>query len=69
MALIESRSGRIFVETSGRGEPILLIPGLGMDHTYYRFAAPLLAPDFEVHTVDPRGIGQSDKKAPYNVES
>jgi pimeloyl-ACP methyl ester carboxylesterase len=69
MAFIETRSGRIFVETTGRGEPIMLIPGLGMDHTYYRFAVPLLAPDFEVHTVDPRGIGHSDKKAPYSVES
>jgi pimeloyl-ACP methyl ester carboxylesterase len=48
---------------------MLLIPGLGMDHTYFRLTAPLLADAFEVHTVDPRGIGQSDKKAPYSVES
>lgn len=63
------KSGRIFVESSGRGEPMLLIPGLGMDHTYFRLTAPLLADDFEVHTVDPRGIGQSDKKGPFSVES
>jgi pimeloyl-ACP methyl ester carboxylesterase len=69
MAFFESRSGRIFIETEGRGEPILLVPGLGMDHTYYRFTTPILARDFEVHAVDPRGIGQSDKKAPYSVES
>ena len=69
MALIESRSGRIFVETGGSGEPILLIPGLGMDHTYYRFTTPFLGKFFEVHTADPRGIGQSDKKSPYSVES
>jgi pimeloyl-ACP methyl ester carboxylesterase len=69
MTQIQTRSGEIFVETSGRGEPMLLVPGLGMDHTYYRLTAPLLADLFEVHTVDPRGIGQSDKKAPYSVES
>jgi pimeloyl-ACP methyl ester carboxylesterase len=69
MGYLESRSGRIFIETEGRGEPILLIPGLGMDHTYYRFTTPILARDYEVHAADPRGIGQSDKKAPYSVES
>ena len=69
MSQIKTRSGGIFVETSGTGEPMLLIPGLGMDHTYYRLTAPLLGDTFEAHTVDPRGIGQSDKKAPYSVES
>lgn len=69
MPHIEIKSGRIFVESSGRGEPMLLIPGLGMDHTYFRLTAPLLAEDFEVHTVDPRGIGQSDKKGPFSVEA
>src|SRR5262249_27433590 len=69
MPHFQSRSGKIFAESSGRGEPMLLIPGLGMDHTYFRLTAPILAQDFEVFAVDPRGIGQSDKKAPYNVES
>jgi pimeloyl-ACP methyl ester carboxylesterase len=69
MTHYESRSGRIFVEITGRGEPMLLIPGLGMDHTYYRLAIPLLAERFEVYAADPRGIGQSDKKGPYSVES
>ena len=69
MAFFESRSGRIFIETEGHGEPIILIPGLGMDRTYYRLATPFLARDFEVHAIDPRGIGQSEKKGPYSVES
>ncbi len=69
MAFFKSRSGNIFAERQGSGEPMLMIPGLGMDHTYYRLTAPLLASDFEVFTVDPRGVGQSDKKAPYSVES
>jgi pimeloyl-ACP methyl ester carboxylesterase len=69
MPYVESRSGRIFIETQGSGEPILLIPGLGMDHTYYRFTTPILAKHFETNAADPLGIGQSDKKSPYSVES
>jgi pimeloyl-ACP methyl ester carboxylesterase len=69
MAFFNSRSGRIFGERQGSGEPMLLLPGLGMDHTYYRLATPALAKDFDVIAVDPRGIGESDKKAPYSVES
>lgn len=53
----------------GAGEPLLLIPGLGMDHTYYKFGIPLLARHFTVYAVDPHGIGQSTKSPPpYSVE-
>jgi 3-oxoadipate enol-lactonase len=69
MTFFNSRSGRIFGERQGSGEPMLLLPGLGMDLTYYRLATPSLAKDFGVIAVDPRGIGESDKKAPYSVES
>jgi pimeloyl-ACP methyl ester carboxylesterase len=56
--------------TSGAGEPILLIPGLGLDHSYYRFGIPLLSPDLQVLAVDPRGIGRSTKSPPpYTVEA
>ena len=48
---------------SGAGEPILLIPGLGFDHTYYRFGIPLLAQHLQVLAVDPRGIGALDQVA------
>ena len=56
--------------TSGAGEPILLIPGLGLDHSYYRFGMPLLARHLQVLAVDPRGIGRSTKTPPpYTVEA
>ena len=56
--------------TSGAGAPILLIPGLGLDHSYYRFGIPLLARHLQVLAVDPRGIGRSTKSAPpYTVEA
>jgi len=56
--------------TSGAGEPILLIPGLGLDHNYYRFGIPLLSRHLQVLAVDPRGIGGSTKSPPpYTVEA
>jgi pimeloyl-ACP methyl ester carboxylesterase len=56
--------------TSGAGEPILLIPGLGLDHNYYRFGNPLLSRHLQVLAVDPRGIGRSTKSPPpYTVEA
>ena len=56
--------------TSGAGEPILLIPGLGLDHNYYRFGIPLLSRHLQVLAVDPHGIGRSTKSPPpYTVEA
>jgi len=61
---------KLHYEVSGSGEPILLIPGLGMDHSYYRLGAPLLARRMQVIAVDPRGIGGSTKSPPpYSVEA
>ena len=55
---------------SGAGEPILLIPGLGLDHNYYRFGIPLLSRHLQVLAVDPRGIGRPTKSPPpYTVEA
>jgi len=60
---------KLFYESTGAGEPILLIPGLGLDHAYYRLGAPLLAKRMQVIAVDPRGIGRSTKSPPpYSVE-
>jgi pimeloyl-ACP methyl ester carboxylesterase len=38
-----------------------LLPGLGLDHTYYKLGEPLLRESFETILVDPRGIGKSRK--------
>jgi len=66
---IEIPGGRLHYATSGGGQPILLIPGLGMDHTYYRLGAPLLSRHLQALAVDPRGIGRSTKSPPpYSVE-
>jgi pimeloyl-ACP methyl ester carboxylesterase len=67
---IEITGATLHCEVAGTGAPILLVPGLGLDHTYYRFGVPLLARRMQVLAVDPRGIGRSTKSPPpYSVES
>jgi pimeloyl-ACP methyl ester carboxylesterase len=70
MLEIEITGARLYYQVSGAGEPLLLIPGLGMDHTYYRLGVPLLSRSLQVFAVDPRGIGRSTKSTPpYTVEA
>ena len=57
----------IWYETHGRGHPLMLFPGLGMDHRYYRLGEPLLRESCTTVLVDPRGVGQSRKDDPSRV--
>jgi pimeloyl-ACP methyl ester carboxylesterase len=67
---IDLGGARLHYAASGAGDPILLIPGLGLDHNYYRFGIPLLSRHLQVLAVDPRGIGRSTKSPPpYTVEA
>ena len=69
MPMAPVRDGQIYYEEVGAGEVIILLPGLGHDHTYYAKTVPLLAAHGRVVTVDPRGIGQSsESKTGYSVE-
>ena len=43
-------------QRSGRGEPLVLLHGVGLDHTLWDDLAPLLAPDFEVLRYDLLGL-------------
>jgi pimeloyl-ACP methyl ester carboxylesterase len=45
----------------------MLIPGLGLDHNYYRFGEPLLRERCKTILVDPRGLGASRKDSPGAV--
>jgi pimeloyl-ACP methyl ester carboxylesterase len=59
----------LYYEIKGEGEPLLLIPGLGLDHKYYRLGEPLLSSNCQTILVDPRGIGQSRKdQVEYTAE-
>jgi pimeloyl-ACP methyl ester carboxylesterase len=61
MPLVNANGAELYYERHGAGEPLLLLPGLGLDHTYYGLAEPLLRAHFETILVDPRGIGRSSK--------
>lgn len=61
MPIADVNGTSIWYEVNGEGHPIILFPGLGLDHNYYRFGEPLLRPHARTILVDPRGIGQSRK--------
>ncbi len=70
MPMAPVNDGQIYYEEAGTGEAIILLPGLGHDHTYYAKTAPLLSSFGRVVTVDPRGLGQSsESKSGYSVEA
>lgn len=57
----------LWYQVQGEGEPILLLPGLGLDHNYYRFGEPLLREKLTTILVDPRGVGASRRDSPTAV--
>lgn len=60
---------RLFYELHGSGDPIVLIPGLGLDHFYFQYAIPELQRHFRVLAYDPRGTGESDRPpGEYSME-
>ena len=67
MSLAEVNDTEIWYETNGSGPPLFLLPGLGLDHNYYRFGEPLLRDIATTVLVDPRGIGASRKDDPREV--
>jgi 3-oxoadipate enol-lactonase len=59
---------RIYYETAGAGEALLLIPGFGANTTVYWANTPALARRFRVIAFDPRGAGRSEAPAgPYTM--
>ncbi len=67
MALAEVNGTELWYWIQGNGRPLLLCPGLGLDHQYYRFGEPLLRSVAQTVLLDPRGIGQSRKDSPKKV--
>jgi len=57
----------IWFSEDGSGHPLILLPGLGLDHNYYRLGEPLLREKSKTILVDPRGIGGSAKDDPSKV--
>ncbi len=68
MPMAPVTNGQLFYEELGSGELIILLPGLGHDHTYFAKTLPLIATAGRVVTPDPRGLGQSSPADSYSVE-
>ena len=69
MAFATVNGVRLYYELHGSGDPIVLIPGLGLDHLYFQYAIPELQKHFRVVAYDPRGTGESDRPpGEYSME-
>lgn len=59
----------LYYETTGVGEPLVLIAGLGYSMWMWHKMVPGLAKNFRIITFDNRGVGQSDQPAgPYSAQ-
>jgi len=54
---------RVYYETHGTGEPVLLVMGTGGDHTLWDVTHPAYSDRYHVITYDHRGTGQSTTPA------
>ena len=69
MPHVSANGAKIYYETHGSGEPLLMIPGFGANATLYWANIPALAERFHVIAYDPRGAGRSDvPPAPYSMQ-
>jgi pimeloyl-ACP methyl ester carboxylesterase len=57
-------------EQQGTGEPLILIPYLAADNACYAFQLGEYSKHFTCISIDPRGIGETDKpESGYSTES
>ncbi len=69
MPLADARGAKIYFETHGSGEPLLLVAGFGSNATVYWANISQLAEHFQVIAMDPRGSGRSDvAPGPYTMQ-
>jgi len=61
MAFLTKNNDKLYYEIHGKGEPLLIIAGGGADSRYYAGLASVLAENFQVILMDPRGSGKSDR--------
>jgi pimeloyl-ACP methyl ester carboxylesterase len=68
MSLIENRGAKIHWDQQGRGEPVLMIMGLGWASNMWHRTRPMLAPHYHTIAFDNRGAGRSDvSPGPYSI--
>jgi pimeloyl-ACP methyl ester carboxylesterase len=68
MAFLENQGARIYWDEQGRGEPVLLIMGLGYPSYLWHRVRPALKERYRTIALDNRGSGQSDAPpGPYSI--
>src|SRR5512136_2791190 len=60
----------LYYETHGQGEALVLIPGMGADHSSWFRQLSAFKKHYRVITFDPRSIGKSSRpKEPYGFKA
>lgn len=68
MQYVANQAARIYWDEQGRGEPVLLVMGLGYTAHMWHRTRPWLAEHFRTIAFDNRGVGRSDAPAgPYPI--
>lgn len=68
MAFFENQGARIYWDEQGKGEPVLLIMGLGYPSCLWHRTRPALKERYRTIALDNRGSGQSDAPpGPYSI--
>jgi len=69
MPFLTANNIRLYYESTGQGEPLLLLHGLGSSAADWLLQVPAFSPHYRVITLDGRGHGQSDKPpGPYSIQ-
>jgi 3-oxoadipate enol-lactonase len=70
MSFVENQGARIYWDEQGRGEPVLLIMGLGYSSVLWHRIRPLVSQHFRTVALDNRGVGSSDvPPGPYSIST
>jgi 3-oxoadipate enol-lactonase len=66
--IAQNGDAQLYYESTGRGDPVLLVMGLGMAATAWWRTIPVLAKRFRVLAFDNRGAGRSElTRGPYTL--
>jgi 3-oxoadipate enol-lactonase len=69
MPKVKANGININYEKTGQGEPLIMIPFLSADNACYAFQTPDYSKNFECISIDPRGVGETDKpEGTYTME-
>ena len=68
MPFAEANGQRLYYETHGQGEPLLMVGGLSSDHLVWSMQVPALARHFRTVIFDNRDSGRSTQaRGPYHI--